>query len=194
MKKLLFATHNSSKVSELIQLTSSFIEILTLADLNYTKEIPETAETLEENALQKAQTIYAHFNLPCFSDDSGLFVKALDGAPGVHSAHYSGSRDHKANISAVLEGLRDTPHREAYFKTIFCLISGEAPPQFFEGIVHGEITREPRGAGGFGYDPIFIPKGYSKTFGELEPSVKAQLSHRARATQKLVHFLAETYK
>ena len=194
MKKLLFASRNSSKVSELIRLTSSYLEIDTLADLNYTKEIPETGETLEENALQKAQTIYNEFSIPCFSDDSGLFIHALGGEPGVHSAHYSGSRDHNLNNQLVLDKLKGVSQREAYFKTVFCLVFNSEEHIFFEGTVKGQIASEPQGSGGFGYDPIFIPEGHTGTFGTLDAAVKAQLSHRARATQQLIKFLAETYK
>ena len=194
MKKLLFASHNPSKVSELIRLTSSYLEIDTLADLNYTKEIPETGETLEENALQKAQTIYNEFSIPCFSDDSGLFIHALGGEPGVHSAHYSGSLDHSLNNQLVLDKLKGVSQREAYFKTVFCLVFNSEEHIFFEGTVKGQIASEPQGSGGFGYDPIFIPEGHTATFGTLDAAVKAQLSHRARATQQLIKFLAETYK
>lgn len=194
MKKLLFASRNSSKVSELLRLTSSYLEIDTLADLNYTKEIPETGETLEENALQKAQTIYNEFSIPCFSDDSGLFIHALGGEPGVHSAHYSGSRDHSLNNQLVLDKLKGVSQREAYFKTVFCLVFNSEEHIFFEGIVKGQIASEPQGSGGFGYDPIFIPEGHTGTFGTLDAAVKAQFSHRARATQQLIKFLAETYK
>ena len=194
MKKILFATHNPSKVSELIRLTSSYLEIDTLADLNYTKEIPETGETLEENALQKAQTIYNEFSIPCFSDDSGLFINALGGEPGVHSAHYSGSRNHSSNIQFALDKLKGISQRQAYFKTVFCLVLNSEEHFFFEGTVQGQIASEPQGSGGFGYDPIFIPEGYAATFGTLDAAVKAQLSHRARATQQLIKFLAETYK
>lgn len=194
MKKLLFASRNSSKVSELLRLTSSYLEIDTLADLNYTKEIPETGETLEENALQKAQTIYNEFSIPCFSDDSGLFIHALGGEPGVHSAHYSGSRDHSLNNQLVLDKLKGVSQREAYFKTVFCLVFNSEEHIFFEGTVKGQIASEPQGSGGFGYDPIFIPEGHTGTFGTLDAAVKAQLSHRARATQQLIKFLAETHK
>lgn len=194
MKKILFASQNKSKVSELILLTDTYLEILTLADLSYTKEIPETGETLEENALQKAKTIYNTFHIPCFSDDSGLFIDNLNGEPGVHSAHYSGNRDHGQNNQLVLDKLHGASNRKAHFKTIFCLVLSPDEYHFFEGEVHGQIATESKGIGGFGYDPIFIPEGYSSTFGELNSSVKARFSHRARATQKLIKFLAESFK
>jgi XTP/dITP diphosphohydrolase len=194
MRKILFATHNKSKVSELIQLTDTYLEILTLADLNYIQEIPETGKTLEENALQKAKTVYNTFHIPCFSDDSGLFIDNLNGEPGVNSAHYSGNRDHGQNNKLVVDKLHGVSNRNAYFKTIFCLVLSPNEYHFFEGIVHGNIATEPKGTAGFGYDPIFIPEGYSSTFGELDSKLKAQLSHRAKATQKLIKFLGESYE
>jgi XTP/dITP diphosphohydrolase len=194
MRKILFATHNKSKVSELIQLTDTYLQILTLADLNYTQEIPETGETLEDNALQKALTVYNNFHIPCFSDDSGLFIDHLDGEPGVDSAHYSGNRNHGQNNKLVVDKLHGVSNRKAYFKSIFCLVLGSNEFHFFEGIAHGNIATESKGTSGFGYDPIFIPDGYSNTFGELDSTVKAQLSHRAKATQKLIKFLAKSYK
>ncbi len=187
--KLLFATHNPAKVSELSRLVSPSKKIVSLADLNYKDEIPETGDTLEENALQKAQTIFKRFKIPCFSDDSGLFIEALNGEPGVHSAHYSGKRDYRINNQLVLEKLAGITNRKAYFKTIFCLIEADEKTTYFEGIVNGSIAEESTGENGFGYDPIFIPEGHTKTFGELSASVKKALSHRARATEKLIQYL-----
>ena len=187
--QLLFATHNPAKVSELSHLISPSKEIVSLADLNYNEEIPETGNTLEENALQKAKTVFKIFKIPCFSDDSGLFIEVLNGEPGVHSAHYSGKRDYQTNNELVLEKLTGITNRKAYFKTIFCLIEADRKTTYFEGIVNGSIAEESRGENGFGYDPIFIPEGYTKTFGELSVETKKTLSHRARATEKLINYL-----
>lgn len=187
--KLLFATHNPAKVSELSPLVSPSKKIVSLADLNFNNEIPETGDTLEENALQKAQTIFEIFKIPCFSDDSGLFIEALNGEPGVHSAHYSGKRDYRINNQLVLKKLAGITNRKAYFKTIFCLIEADGNTIYFEGVVNGSIAKESSGENGFGYDPIFIPEGHTKTFGELSASVKKALSHRSRATEKLLQYL-----
>ncbi len=189
--RLLFATHNPAKVSELSRLLSPSKKIVSLTELGYNEEIPETGDTLEANALQKAKTVFDLFKLPCFSDDSGLFIEALNGEPGVHSAHYSGKRDYHINNQLVLDKLAGITNRQAYFKTIFCFIEAEGQTTYFEGVVHGIIAKESRGENGFGYDPIFIPDGYTKTFGELSAETKKTLSHRARATEKLIDFLRD---
>ena len=185
---LVFATQNKGKLEELKGLISHKVHLISLNELNFDEDIPETTGTLEGNAHQKALTIYKRFGKPCFSDDSGLFVNALDGAPGVDSAHYSGSRDNEKNIALLLKNLSHFKDRSAYFKTVFCLIADDKT-YYFEGIVKGSVADRPRGNNGFGYDPIFVPEGHTKTFGELDKQIKKSLSHRARATQSLIDFL-----
>lgn len=185
---LVFATSNKAKLHELQRLLGPRMKLVSLDELNFFEEIPETTPTLEGNAEQKARFIYNRFSLPCFSDDSGLFIEHLNGAPGVDSAHFSGSRDDSKNIAHVLTLLKGVTNRSAYFKTVFCLIINGLT-YYFEGRVSGTISDQPKGTGGFGYDPIFIPEGYTQTFGELSPSVKKEISHRSRATKQLVEFL-----
>ncbi len=188
---LVFATQNQGKLEELKGLISHKVHLISLNELNFDEDIPETTGTLEGNAHQKASTVYKRFGKPCFSDDSGLFVNALDGAPGVDSAHYSGTRDNEKNIAHLLNNLSHFKDRSAYFKTVFCLISHDNT-YYFEGIVEGHIADGSRGNNGFGYDPIFIPEGYNQTFGELDKEIKKSLSHRARAAQSLIEFLQKT--
>lgn len=185
---LVFATSNKGKLNELQLLLGPKMKLVSLEELNFFEDIPETTPTLEGNAEQKARFIYNRFGLPCFSDDSGLFIENLNGAPGVDSAHFSGSRDDGKNIAHVLTLLKGVTNRSAYFKTVFCLIINGLT-YYFEGSVSGAISDQPTGTGGFGYDPIFIPEGYTQTFGELSPSVKKEISHRSRATKQLVEFL-----
>ena len=188
---LVFATQNQGKLEELKGLIADKVHLISLNELNFDEDIPETTGTLEGNAHQKASTIYKRFGKPCFSDDSGLFVNALDGAPGVDSAHYSGNRDNEKNIALLLNNLSHFKDRSAYFKTVFCLITQDNT-HYFEGIVKGSIAERARGNNGFGYDPIFVPEGYNQTFGELDKEIKKSLSHRARATQSLIEFLRKT--
>jgi len=188
---LVFATQNQGKIEELKSLIAHKVHLISLNELNFDEDIPETTGTLEGNAHQKASTIYRRFGKLCFSDDSGLFVNALNGAPGVDSAHYSGSRDNEKNIALLLKNLSEYKDRSAYFKTVFCLIVHENT-YYFEGIVKGSISDRPKGSNGFGYDPIFVPEGHDQTFGQLDKEIKKSLSHRARATHKLVEFLRKT--
>ena len=190
MKKIVFATNNQHKLSEIRQILGDRVEVLALKDINCDVDIPETGTTLEANALQKAQYIYDHYQMDVFADDSGLEVDALGGAPGVYSARYAGGEGHdsEANMAKLLHELGENNNRKARFRTVIALII-QGQVHEFEGIVNGEITRERRGGEGFGYDPIFQPEGYDKTFAELGTEVKNQISHRARATQKLVEFL-----
>ena len=190
MKKIVFATNNQHKLSEIRQILGDRVEVLSLKDINCDVDIPETGATLEANALQKAQYIYDHYQMDVFADDSGLEVDALGGAPGVYSARYAGGEGHdsEANMAKLLRELGENNNRKARFRTVIALII-QGQVHEFEGIVNGEITRERRGGEGFGYDPIFQPEGYDKTFAELGAEVKNQISHRARATQKLVEFL-----
>ena len=187
--KIVFATNNLHKLSEIRQILGDKVEVLSLKDIGCDVDIPETGTTLEANALQKAQYIYDHYNMDVFADDTGLEVEALNGEPGVYSARYAGEgHDSEANMSKLLKELGENNNRKARFRTVIALIQkGEVHE--FEGIVNGEIIRERRGGEGFGYDPIFQPDGYNQTFAELGTDIKNQISHRARATQKLCAFL-----
>ena len=200
--KIVFATNNQHKLSEIRDILGDSFEILSLKDIGCEVDIPETGKTLNENALQKAQYVYDHYHIDCFADDTGLEVDALDGAPGVYSARYASmanhtsstsspaSHDSEANMARLLQELAENNNRKARFRTVIALIlQGEVHQ--FEGIVTGVITREKSGAEGFGYDPIFQPDGYDQTFAELGMNIKNQISHRARATAKLCAFLNE---
>ncbi len=184
--KLVFATHNENKVKEVQAILPPHISLLSLTDIGCLEEIPETGKTLEENAILKANYITQKFSYPCFADDTGLVVAALDGAPGVYSARYAGeSRDANENMSKLLNELSHIKDRRAKFETVIALnLNNE---QFiFAGKVHGEIVKEKSGEKGFGYDPIFKPKGYTKTFAELPLEVKNKIGHRGKAIQKLI--------
>ncbi|WP_127141639.1 non-canonical purine NTP diphosphatase [Flagellimonas marinaquae] len=187
--KLVFATHNDHKLKEVQQLLPDHIELLSLKDINCLEEIPETGDTLEENAQIKADYVTQTFGLDCFSDDTGLLVNALNGAPGVYSARYAGEQKNALdNMEKLLSELKGDTDRSAHFKTVVHLnLKGES--YTFDGIVEGQITSEKHGKGGFGYDPIFKPNGYDHTFGELTSAVKNAISHRGRAIEKLVEFL-----
>lgn len=208
--KIVFATNNEHKLSEIRDILGESIEVLSLKDIGCDVDIPETGKTLEENALQKAQYVYDHYHIDCFADDTGLEVDALDGAPGVYSARYASmvsdsnlttpaSHDSEANMARLLKELGENNNRHARFRTVIALIQKKdvcpcgctsiKEIHKFEGIVEGEIIRERRGGEGFGYDPIFQPDGYDKTFAELGMEVKNHISHRARATQKLADYL-----
>lgn len=207
--KIVFATNNQHKLSEIRSILGDSIEVLSLKDIGCDVDIPETGTTLEDNALQKAQYVYDHYHIDCFADDTGLEVDALDGAPGVYSARYASmaadsgqiSHDSEANMARLLKELGNNNNRKARFRTVIALIqkkdicpcgcSSIKEIHKFEGIVEGEIIRERRGGEGFGYDPIFQPAGYDKTFAELGMDIKNRISHRARATQKLCEFLSE---
>ena len=199
--KIVFATNNEHKLSEIRHILGSQFEVVSLADIGCHEDIPETGQTLEENALMKAQYIYDHYHVDCFADDTGLEVEALNGAPGVYSARYAGGEGHdsEANMTKLLKELGENNNRKARFRTVIALIQKrDVCPcgctsikeiHQFEGIVNGEIIRERRGGEGFGYDPIFQPDGYDKTFAELGADIKNNISHRARATAKLAEFL-----
>ena len=192
--KIVFATNNEHKLSEIRGILGDKVEVLSLKDIGCNVDIPETGETLEENALQKARYIYDNYHMDVFSDDTGLEVDALGGQPGVHTARYAGGEGHdsEANTRKLLRVLSDEDNRKARFRTVIALITQNPKPDthLFEGIVEGEITREKRGEKGFGYDPVFKPDGYEGTFAELGVDVKNQISHRARAVQKLVKYLS----
>ncbi|MBR4388082.1 MAG: non-canonical purine NTP diphosphatase [Prevotella sp.] len=190
---LVFATNNKHKLSEIRAILGDDIEILSLADINCHADIPETADTLEGNALQKAQYVVDHYGISCFADDTGLEVDALDGEPGIYSARYAGeNHDSEANMTKLLNKLGQNNNRKAQFRTVIALLeieNGKIWQHLFEGIVKGEIIRERRGGEGFGYDPIFQPEGYSQTFAEMDSNAKNAISHRGRAVRKLVEYL-----
>lgn len=190
MKKLVFASNNAHKLSEIRAILGDRIEIISLSDLQCHEEIPETADTLEGNALIKARYVWEHYGLYCFADDTGLEVEALDGAPGVYSARFAGEHaSFEDNVSLLLERLSGVAApRRARFRTVIALID-EYGTHFFEGSVEGEITLERSGDHGFGYDPIFRPEGREETFAQLTEQEKNSMSHRGRAVQKLVRYL-----
>ena len=217
--KIVFATNNKNKLKEIREILGDRVEVLSLKDISCDVDIPETGATLEENALQKAQYIYDHYHMNVFADDTGLEVEALNGAPGIYSARYASmetietsntsnasstsstcnprpaSHDSEANMARLLRELENESNRKARFRTVIALImeeEGKPKTVLFEGIVEGEIIRERRGGEGFGYDPIFQPTGYDKTFAELGLSIKNTISHRARAVNKLTHYLLNT--
>jgi XTP/dITP diphosphohydrolase len=187
--KLCFATNNAHKLEEIQAILGDNFELLSLKDINCTEELPETGNTLEANSLQKAKYLYDNYQINCFADDTGLEVHALGGEPGVDSAHYAGSqRSHADNVNLLLKNLVNKADRTARFRTVITLIQNGNITQF-EGIVNGTIIKDLRGTEGFGYDPIFIPEGYDRTFAEMDILAKGQISHRGRAFQKLVEFL-----
>ena len=188
MKKIVFATNNSHKLEELRRLTKGKIEILSLSDINCHDDIPETADTLEGNALIKARWVKERYGYDCFADDTGLEVDALDGAPGVLSARYAGEcHDSQANMRLLLSNLGDNTNRKARFRTVIALIEGKEE-RLMDGVVEGEITQSPSGENGFGYDPIFKPMGFNVTFAEMGADEKNQISHRGRAVAKLLEY------
>lgn len=213
MKKIVFATNNKHKLEEAQQILGNEFKILSLADINCHEELPETSDTLEGNAHQKAEYVWNHYfrdeKIPVFADDTGLEVEALGGEPGVLSARYAAidgdpqqSHDSEANMKKLLRKLEGEDNRTARFRTVISLVidASDTTTEFplymekrweFEGIVNGQIIRERRGTTGFGYDPIFQPDGYEQTFAELGADIKNQISHRARAMQKLAEFLKD---
>jgi len=189
MIELVFATNNRHKLNELSKLVGDKFHLLSLKDINCFDDIPETANTLEGNAAIKAQYIWEKFGKNCFADDTGLEVDALNGQPGVYSARYAGEdQDSEANLSKVLDELAGNLNRKARFRTMICLII-DGKEYYFEGIVNGNLLSERQGKEGFGYDPIFVPVGYDKTFAEMDMAVKNKISHRGIATEKLINFL-----
>ena len=190
MKRIVFATNNSHKLEELRRLTKGKIEILSLSDINCHDDIPETADTLEGNALIKARWVKERYGYDCFADDTGLEVDALDGAPGVLSARYAGEgHDSQANMRLLLSNLGDNTNRKARFRTVIALIEGKEE-RLMDGVVEGEITQSPSGENGFGYDPIFKPMGFNVTFAEMGADEKNQISHRGRAVAKLLEYFS----
>lgn len=187
--KIVFATHNAHKVSEVQAVLGSEYQLVTATEAGITEEIPETQPTIEGNALQKARYVYEHTGLNCFADDTGLEVEALNGAPGVYSARYAGEHvSYADNNVLLLKNLAGCENRKARFRTVIALIV-DGKEYLFEGRVEGTIATELHGEGGFGYDPLFVPEGSQLTFAEMSSEAKNKISHRGRAVAKLVAFL-----
>ncbi len=187
--EFILASHNKNKIEEIRSIMPPEVIIHNLFELGYQEEIIEDGDTLEENAAIKARTIAEKFSKPCIADDTGLEVEALDGRPGVYSARFAGiPADATRNITKLLREMNGIENRKARFRTLICLHNGHAE-LFFEGIVNGTIADEPKGGKGFGYDPVFIPDGYQRSFAELEPHEKNRISHRARALNELKEYL-----
>lgn len=190
MKQLIFVTHNAHKAEEVKSIIGNSFEVKNLSDINFFDEIPETGSTFKENALQKVQYLHNKLKCNCFADDSGLSVDALNGEPGILSARYAGQPSNsQRNTEKLLNTLKNETNRKAQFITVIAVIL-EDQTYFFEGIINGTITTTPQGEGGFGYDPIFIPDGYDKTFAELPTEIKNKISHRAIAMQKFKQFIS----
>lgn len=203
--KIVFATNNPNKLQEIRDILGERFEIVSLQDIGCHEDIPETGETLQENALLKAKYVAEHYGLDCFADDTGLEVEALHGAPGVHSARYAEGTDHnsEANMQKLLHELQDKENKKARFRTVIALLQHPKNQQeeniknaftapeihYFEGRIDGIIAKEKRGNAGFGYDPLFIPNGYQQSFAELGETIKNHISHRAQAVEKLAEYL-----
>lgn len=189
MKEICFATNNKNKLKEIRTILGDQIKVLSLEDINCFEELPENQTTIEGNSIEKAQYVYENYQIPCFADDTGLEVKALQGAPGVYSARYAGPDcSAEDNMVKLLHALENEKDRSARFKTVITLINGTTQ-ESFEGVVNGHILEEKSGNEGFGYDPVFQPKGYEISFAEMDMGEKNKISHRGLATQKLVEFL-----
>jgi XTP/dITP diphosphohydrolase len=189
MTSICFATNNQHKLEEVRHALVPDFLVLSLQDINCHEELPETGNTLQANALQKADHVFKNYGIACFADDTGLEVEALNNEPGVYSARYAGpQRDNEQNIDLLLENLKNKNNRSAQFRTVICWRT-TAGGQYFEGIVKGEIINTRRGKGGFGYDAVFVPNGFTKTFAEMTMEEKNQLSHRGQAVKKLIAFL-----
>lgn len=184
-----FATNNLHKLEEVKQAAGNQIAIRSLAEIGCTEDLPETGETLEDNARQKAEFVFQRFGVACFADDSGLEVEALNGEPGVHSAHYAGpQRSSVDNIHLLLVRMHGKKNRKARFRCVIALAEKDGV-QLFEGVLRGEIIQTPRGSGGFGYDPVFVPEGETRTLAEMSLEEKNRISHRAEAVRKLIGHL-----
>lgn len=194
MRKLIFATNNKHKVDEVRAALDGMVQIVTLAEAGLSGEIPETADTLQGNALQKAQWVWERTGMDCFADDTGLEVDALGGAPGVYSARYAGEHcSFGDNINKLLAALEGRTDRRADFRTVICLIEG-GEPKYFEGRVDGQILTERHSNGeGFGYDPVFMPDRFALSFAEMPIDVKNRISHRGLAVQKLAEYLKVSF-
>ena len=189
--KIVFASNNKNKINEISQQLPKKIEVVSLADIGCTEDIPETGQTIESNASIKANYVTEKYGLPCFADDTGLEVEALDGEPGVFSARYAGEdKNDNKNMALVLDKLDQESNRKARFKTVIALnINNEK--HLFTGIVNGNITQEKIGTNGFGYDPIFVPEGFAETFAQMTIEQKNEISHRGKAVKQLVKYLSQ---
>lgn len=192
--RIIAATNNAHKISEIRPLVEPDFRVLSLEDIGCAEELPETQATLEGNSLQKAAYIYNRFQLPCFADDTGLEVEALDGAPGVFSARYAGEqKNSEDNIALLLKNLAGQQNRKARFRTVITLIGLTAEAVTFEGVVAGSILAHKKGRGGFGYDPVFVPDGFSRTMAEMTLDEKNRISHRGQAIRKLAGWLKDHF-
>lgn len=194
MKHWIFATNNAHKLVEAKDIFSNFAEIISLQEIGFNEDVDETEDTFKGNALLKAQAVFQKTGLPCFADDSGLCVDALDGKPGVKSARYAnetGLVDHNLNNQKLLQELSGAENRSACFKTVICAVGFESEPLFFEGVVYGHIATELRGNDGFGYDPLFVPQNYHETFAELGGVIKNTLSHRWMAMENMKKYFSK---
>ena len=189
-RQLVFATNNAHKTEEVKNLLAGQYEVLNLAAIGCTTDIPETADSFAGNASLKSHYVNDNYQMDCFADDSGLEVEALNNEPGIFSARYAGGRGDQANLQLVLQKLEGQPNRKARFRTVISLLSN-GKEYFFEGVVNGTIREIPTGTEGFGYDPVFEPEGYTQTFAEMSMEQKNQISHRAIAMRKLIAFLKE---
>ncbi|MFV0392612.1 MAG: non-canonical purine NTP diphosphatase [Paludibacteraceae bacterium] len=193
MKKIVFATHNRHKLEEVKEILKDKIDIVGLYDIGCLEEIPETALTLEGNALAKANYVFENYGMDCFADDTGLEVDALDGRPGVYSARYAGEPSNsERNIDKLLAEMSNFSNRGAQFRTVIALVE-KGKDRCFEGVIKGKIANERCGKNGFGYDPVFFPTGCSLSFAQMNPSKKNAISHRALAVDKLVRYLGENF-
>lgn len=194
MPTLVFATNNKHKLKEAKAILPAFIQLKSLSDIGCADELPETGATLEANALQKARYVFEKFGLPCFSDDTGLEVDALSGAPGVYSARYAGvGASSKDNMDKLLREMAGMENRSARFRTVIVLL-GVGQPEFFSGVVEGRLLTEPRGSEGFGYDPLFMPEGHELTFSEMDLAFKSSMSHRGKALHSMSGWLENRMK
>lgn len=189
MEKICFATNSAKKIEEVAALLKGRAEILSLSDIGCFEELPEEQDTIAGNSEQKARYVWERYGVPCFADDTGLEVEALGGAPGVYSARFAGSQRNDAdNVRLLLSKLEGAANRRACFRTVMTLMAAGGQMHQFEGIAPGQIIAEPRGTGGFGYDPVFVPEGYELTFAQMPLAEKNQISHRAKALRQLVAF------
>lgn len=189
MKNIVFATNNKNKLREIRDIVGSRYNILSLSDINCHEDIPETADTIEGNALLKARFVKEKYGYDCFADDTGLEVEALDNRPGVYSARFAGEEcNSEKNIDKLLLELKGIENRKARFRTVIALLKGETEEEF-EGVIYGNISHERHGEGGFGYDKVFVPENYDRTFAEMLPEEKNSISHRAKATRLLIEYL-----
>lgn len=193
--KICFATHNQNKAREIAELLPSGLELVTLEDIGQQEEIPETGKTLEDNSSIKAEFVYEKYKIPCFADDTGLEVNALNGEPGVYSARYAGDqKDNEANIDLLLSNLNSCEDRSASFKTVITYIDELGEKSQFIGEAFGEIILERTGDKGFGYDPVFMPSGYKKTFAQMTSEEKNSISHRGKAVMQFIDYLSNSKK